>query len=87
LQRSWLTNGNVLIVKEKLGHKNINNTMKYIARIKWKLNQDFDVATATTDEEIKNLGASGYQKYDERSLGATTISYYRRPKMFGNVKV
>ena len=84
---AWLTNGNVLIVKEKLGHKNINNTMKYIARIKWKLNQDFDVVTATTDEEIKNLGASGYQKYDERSMGATTISYYRRPKRLGSLKV
>jgi len=61
--------------------------MKYIARIKWKLNEDFDVATATTDEEIKNLGASGYQKYDERTVGATHISYYRRPKRFGSVKV
>ena len=81
------TNFNVLIGKEKLGRKNVNNTMKYIARIKWKLNQDFDIATATTDEEIKNLGAAGYEKYDERSLGATTISYYRRPKMFGNVNI
>ena len=86
-QLAWLTNGNVLIVKEKLGHKNIENTMKYIARINWKLNQDFDVATATTDEEIKNLGVSGYQKYDERTLGATHVSYYRRPKRFGSLKV
>ncbi len=86
-QLAWLTNGNVLIVKEKLGHKKIENTMKYIARINWKINQDYDVATATTDEEIKNLGASGYQKYDERTVGATHISYYRRPQRFGSVKV
>ena len=86
-QLAWLTNGNVLIVKEKLGHRNIENTMKYIARINWKLNQDFDVATATTDEEIKNLGAAGYQKYDERTVGTTHISYYRRPQRFGSVKV
>ena len=86
-QLAWLTNGNVLIVKEKLGHKKIENTMKYIARINWKLNQDFDVATATTDEEIKNLGASGFQKYDERTIGATHISYYRRPQRFGSVKI
>jgi len=86
-QLAWLTNGNVIIVKEKLGHKNVNNTMKYIRRIKLKLNEDFDVATATTDEEIKNMGMSGYQKYDERIVGATHISYYRRPKRFGSIKV
>jgi len=61
--------------------------MKYIARINWKLNQDFDVATATDDEEIRNLGAAGYQKYDERTIGGTHISYYRRPKRFGSVEV
>jgi integrase len=38
-QLAWLTNGNVLIVKEKLGHRNVENTMKYIARINWKLNR------------------------------------------------
>ena len=86
-QLAWLFNGNMLIVKEKLGHKNINSTMKYVRRIKLKLPEDFDVATATTDEEIKNLGMSGYQKYDERIIGATHISYYRRPKRFGSIKV
>jgi integrase len=83
---AWLSNGNVLIVKEKLGHKNVKNTMKYIGRIDWKLNQDFDVATASTDDEIRSLGAAGYQKYDERMISGTTISYYRRPKRFGSVK-
>lgn len=86
-QLAWLFNGNMLIVKEKLGHKNINSTMKYVRRIKLKLPEDFDVATATTDEEIKNLGMSGYQKYDERIIGATHISYYRRPKRFGSIRV
>jgi len=61
--------------------------MKYIARMNWKLNQDFEVVTATTDEEIKNCGASGYQKFDERTVGATHISYYRRPQRLGGVKV
>ena len=84
---AWLTNGNVLIVKEKLGHKNINSTMKYVRRIKVTLPQDFDVATATTDEEIKNLGMLGYEKHDERQIGGTHISYYRRPKRFGSIKV
>jgi integrase len=83
---AWLSNGNVLFVKQKLGHKKVDNTMKYIARINWKLNEEFEVATATTDEEIKNLGAAGYQKYDERTIAGTYISYYRRPKRFGSLK-
>jgi hypothetical protein len=41
----------------------------FIARLDFKLNQDFDLATASTDEEIKTLGAAGYQKYDERMIG------------------
>jgi len=85
-QLAWLFNGNMLIVKEKLGHKNINSTMKYVRRLKLHLPEDFDVATATTDEEIKNMGMSGYQKYDERIVGATHISYYRRPKRSGSIK-
>jgi len=54
---------------------------------RWKINQDFDVVTATTDEEIKKCGALEYQKYDERTVGATHISYYRRPERFGSAKV
>ena len=85
-QLAWLFNGNMLIVKEKLGHKNINSTMKYVRRIKLNLPEDFDVVTATTDEEIKKCGMMGYQKYDERAVGATHTSYYRRPKRFGSIK-
>ena len=61
--------------------------MNYIGRIDWKKNKGFDVITAITDEEIKSAGALGCQKYDECTVGSTTISYYRRLKMFGSVKV
>lgn len=84
---AWLFNGNMLIVKEKLRHKDINSTMKSVRRIKLTLPEDFDVFTASTDEEIKKMGILGAQKYDERTIGATTISYYRRPKKFGSIKV
>jgi hypothetical protein len=43
---------------------------------------EFEIATAATDEEIKKLGAAGFTKYDERRVGETVISYYRRPKRF-----
>jgi len=78
------TNGNVLTVKKLLRHKRIDNTMKYIHMITFK-DDDFEVATATTDEEIKKLGMMGYQKYDERHIGGTDISYYRRPKRFSTL--
>jgi hypothetical protein len=77
---AWLSNGNTLFVKDKLGHRRVDNTMKYIKKINWKINQDFEVVTATTDEEIKKCGEAGYQKYDERTVGATHVSYYRRPR-------
>jgi hypothetical protein len=48
-------------------------------------NDDFEVATATTDEEIKRMGTGGWTKYDERKLGEMTISYYHRPKRFSKV--
>lgn len=68
---------NILLVKKLLGHKNINSTMKYVQLIPFSDNE-FDIATATTDEEIKTLGKSGFQKYDEQN----GIHYYRKPKRF-----
>ncbi len=79
-QLAWLFNGNMLIVKEKLRHRNINSTMKYVRRIKLTRPEDYDVFTASTDEEIKQMGMLGAQKYDERTVAGTVISYYRRPK-------
>ena len=46
------TNGNVLTVKKLLGHKRIENTMKYIGIIDFK-DYKFEVTTATTIEEAK----------------------------------
>jgi hypothetical protein len=59
---------------------------KYVARVECNLNQDFEVVTATSNEEINKYGEAGYQKYDERNAGATHISYYRRPNRFGNLR-
>ena len=43
---------NILLVKKMLGHKNIQNTMKYTQLVNFK-DDDYEVTTATTDEEIK----------------------------------
>jgi integrase len=71
------TNGNVLTIQKALRHKNIQNTMKYIHTIPFR-DEDFEVATATTDEEIKQLGRAGWTKYDEKH----GISYYRKPRKY-----
>ena len=75
------TNGNVLTVKKLLGHKNIQNTMKYIGMIHFK-DDEFDVTTATSVEEAKTILAAGYDYITEKN----GIMLFRKPKRFSNVK-
>ena len=78
-------NVNVLTIKKLLGHKRIENTMKYIWLMPNIKDGEFEIMTAVTDQEIKKAGAEGFTKYDERRIGETVISYYRRPKRFSPV--
>lgn len=80
---AFYTNGNVLLVKKLLGHKRIENSMKYIGMIQFKDDQ-FETATATTQEEIQKLGQAGWVKYDELTLNGTQLHFYRKPKRFSN---
>ena len=71
------THGNVLVVKKALGHKRIENTMKYIHMVHFK-DDEFDIATASTVEDVKKLAAAGFEKFDE----IQGIHVFRRPKRF-----
>jgi hypothetical protein len=71
------TNGNVLTVKRLLGHKRIENTMKYISMIHFK-DDEFEVTTATTVEEAKKVLEAGFSYITEK----TGIMLFRRPKRF-----
>ncbi len=71
------TNGNVLTVKKLLGHKRIENTMKYIGLVKFK-DDEFEVTTATTVEEAKQALSAGFDYVTERR----GIMLFRRPKRF-----
>ena len=73
-----VTEGNVLAVKKALRHKRVENTMKYIHRLEFQDPQNYDVATATTVDEIKHLAEAGFQKFDE----VNGIHVYRRPKKY-----
>ena len=77
------TNGNVLEVKKKLRHKSILSTMKYIHTIQNLREDEFDETTASTPEEIRKLGKSGWTKYDEATYNGVQIHFYRKPKRFG----
>ena len=48
-------------------------------------NNDFEVAIASTPDEIKQLGVDGWVKYDETSLNGTQIHFYKKPKRFSNL--
>jgi integrase len=54
---------NVPKTQQALGHKNINNTMRYIALQEFQCD-DYDVQIAETVEEAKKLGEAGFEHYD-----------------------
>ncbi len=74
-------NGNVLIVKQLLRHKCIESSMKYIHPRKFEP-KEYEETTATTIEEIRNLGKGGWTKYDEITFNGVQVHFYRRPKRF-----
>ena len=71
------TNGNMLTVKKLLGHKRIENSMKYVGMITFKDDQ-FEVTNATTVEEAKQVLNAGFDYVTEKN----GIMLFRRPKRF-----
>ena len=74
---AYHANGNMLVVKKALRHKQIASSMKYVSDINFE-EDDFETATATTVDEAKKLAEAGFQKFDEFN----SIHIYRRPKRF-----
>jgi len=68
---------NILLVKKLLGHKKIENTMKYTQLIQFK-DSEFEVTTATTIEEAKTVLAAGFEFVHEKN----GIMMFRKPKRF-----
>ena len=74
------TNGKALTVKKLLGHKRIENTMKYISMIHFR-DDEYEVTTATTIEEAKQILKVGFDYVTEKK----GIMLFRRPKRFSKV--
>jgi hypothetical protein len=71
------TKRNILMPKKLLDHKRIENTMKYIGLIHSK-DDEFEVTTATTVEEAKQVLSASFEYVTEKS----GIMLFRRPKRF-----
>ena len=72
----------ILLVQKLLGHKNIKNTLKYTQLVQFK-DDEFDVETATTVEEAKELLKVGFDYITDKN----GIMLFRRPKRFGSLGV
>jgi len=71
---------NLLLVQKILGHKQIQNTMKYVQLISFQ-EDEYDVSAATTIEEDEQLLKAGFEYVTERN----GIKLYRRPKIFSKL--
>ena len=67
----------ILLVRKLLGHKKIENPMKYTQLIQFKDNE-FEVATAQTVEEAKSILSAGFEYITEKN----GIMLFRKPKRF-----
>jgi integrase len=79
-----ISNGNTLIIMRALRHKAFKSSMRYIHTIVFK-EEDFEVTSANTPDEILALGKAGWQKYDEAIFNGITAHFYRKPKRFGGL--
>jgi len=70
---------NILLVKKLLGHKKIENTMKYTQLVSFS-DTEFEVATAQSLEEAKQVLGAGFDYVAEKD----GIMLFRKPKRYMN---
>jgi integrase len=80
---AFVTNGNVPEIARVLRHKSWKSTQRYVHSITALKDEDFDVTSATTLDEVLALGKAGWQKYDEITFNSVTYHCYRKPTRFG----
>lgn len=83
---AYATNGNVPKMARALRHKDWKSTQRYVHILDGMVDDDYDVTSATTLDEILALGKDGWQKYDEVKLNSVVYHCYRKPKRFGTLK-
>jgi hypothetical protein len=73
---------NLLLVQKLLGHKTIKNTVKYTHLVHFK-DDEFDVATATTVEEAKELATTGFDYFTTMN----GVQIFRKPRCFKSIGI
>lgn len=68
---------NILLVKKLLGHKKIENTMRYTQLIQFK-DDEYKVTCATAVEEAMTVLMAGFEYVTEKN----GIMLFRKPKRF-----
>lgn len=69
-------NGNLALTAEKLGHRSILSTAKYIHSLNLEVDE-YEIATATPPEEAQEYAKAGYELFDT----IKDVHVYRRPKL------
>ena len=80
---AYHSNGNLLKVKQLLGHKQIKNSMRYIGKINFQ-SQDFETTSATTVKDILRLGKEGWIEYSVVKINNVEYHCFRKPKRFSS---
>jgi hypothetical protein len=75
-----LGQGSALLVKEMLGHKRIENTMKYTQLIQFK-DDEYEVTTASSVEVAKQVLTARFGYVTEKN----GIMIFRKPKRYASV--
>ena len=73
-----MSNGNPLVIMRLLRHKSFKSSLRCIHTIAFK-DDDYEVTSATTPEEILTLGKAGSQKHDEMTVSGIQIHFFRKP--------
>jgi hypothetical protein len=79
-----ISNGNVLTVMKLLGHRRVENSMKYINiyKLRFRSETEYEYLAVTTPEELKVALLGGYQLVIEK-FGASWFRWSKRIAIAG----
>ena len=71
---------NIMLVKEKLGHRSITSTQIYVQLLQTSGKEEYVSKTATTIEEMTKLIEQGFEYVTDTRIGETTYKLFRKKK-------
>jgi len=71
---------NIMLVKEKLGHRSITSTQVYVQLLQTSGKEEYVSKTATTLEEMTKLIEQGFEYVTDTKIGETTYKVFRKKK-------